>query len=139
MKTMIKFVFACLAGIVVIVLGIFFLYNSKQDMTIDELLQDYIEDYKINEQTEDGTQTISIKAPDFVQILSQNMNEFDYETISVTELANLVEDNSDLVKEYTIEVENLDEEHIKEALLSQISYDLLVESILESKEVGNVE
>lgn len=98
------------------------------------MLQNYVEDYNVVEQLEDGNTIITVQAPDFSQIILKMSNEVDYQNISVTDLINAVKENPKLVKEYTISVKNLDEENVEKAFSSQIAYELLIQAIEQSEE-----
>lgn len=112
----------------------FFLHQKRQNMTVNEMLQNYVEDYNVVEQLEDGNTIITVRAPDFSQIILKMSNEVDYQSISLTDLINAVKENPELVKEYIISVENLDEENVEKAFSSQIAYELLIQAIEQSEE-----
>ena len=96
------------------------------------MLQDYVKDYKIEEQLDDGSAIIKLKAPDFCGIIIRMSDDIDYQDISLKDLANAVNNNPELVKDYIISVEKINEESIEKAFLSQISYELIIHAIEES-------
>lgn len=120
-----------LIGVCIIV---FFVHQKRQNITVNEMLQEYAGDYNVEEQLEDGRTIITIQAPDFSQIVLKISNEIDYQNISVTDLKKAVKENPELIKEYTISLKNLDEENIKKAFSSQIAYELLIQAIERSEE-----
>ena len=120
-----------LIGVCIIV---FFVHQKRQNITVNETLQEYAGDYNVEEQLEDGRTIITIQAPDFSQIVLKISNEIDYQNISVTDLKKAVKENPELIKEYTISLKNLDEENIKKAFSSQIAYELLIQAIERSEE-----
>lgn len=130
-----KWLFGILFFFVICVCIIAFVFwYGQRNMTLDELLQSYTKDYTIEEQLEDGRVAISFEAPDFSVLIQKMSEDFNYQDISVPDLANMIKENPDLVKEYNIFVEKLDEESIENAFSSQIAYELLIQAIKGSKE-----
>lgn len=122
-------------GIVVLVCIYFskeIFMQKEQEITLSEMLQDYVKDYKIEEQLDDGSAIIKLKAPDFCGIIIRMSDDIDYQDISLKDLANAVNNNPELVKDYIISVEKINEESIEKAFLSQISYELIIHAIEES-------
>ncbi len=116
---------------------VYFLYYRQQNMTLNGMLQSYIEDYNVEEQLNDGSAIITVQAPDFSQLILKVSGEVDYQDVSDIDLANAVKENPELVKQYTMSVEKLDKENIEKAFSSQIAYELLIQAIEQSGE--NVE
>ena len=118
------------------VIGIFIWQNQKE-VTIDEILHEYVKDYSVISQQENGETEIVVEAPDFTDILSdmtddfdyEKIDDFDYEKISIKDINNEIKKKTTTMKDYTLSVKKLDEETIIESLSSQISYELLMQSI----------
>ena len=110
------------------VIGIFIWQNQKE-VTIDEILHEYVKDYSVISQQENGETEIVVEAPDFTDILSDMTDDFDYEKISIKDINNEIKKKTTTMKDYTLSVKKLDEETIIESLSSQISYELLMQSI----------
>ena len=94
-------------GIVVLVCIYFskeIFMQKEQEITLSEMLQDYVKDYKIEEQLDDGSAIIKLKAPDFCGIIIRMSDDIDYQDISLKDLANAVNNNPELVKDFIISV-----------------------------------
>ena len=120
------------------VIGIFIWQNQKE-VTIDEILHEYVKDYSVISQQENGETEIVVEAPDFTDILSDMTDDFDYEKISIKDINNEIKKKTTTMKDYTLSVKKLDEETIIESLSSQISYELLMQSIEKAVETENDE
>lgn len=118
------------------VIGIFIWQNQKE-VTIDEILHEYVKDYSVISQQENGETEIVVEAPDFTDILSDMTDDFDYEKISIKDINNEIKKKTTTMKDYTLSVKKLDEETIIESLSSQISYELLMQSIEKAVETEN--
>ena len=64
-------------------------------------------------------------------------DDFDYEKISIKDINNEIKKKTTTMKDYTLSVKKLDEETIIESLSSQISYELLMQSIEKAVETEN--
>ena len=118
------------------VIGIFIWQNQKE-VTIDEILHEYVKDYSVISQQENGETEIVVEAPDFTDILSNMTDDFDYEKISIKDINNEIKKKTTTMKDYTLSVKKIDEETIIESLSSQISYELLMQSIEKAVETEN--
>lgn len=115
---------------------LFFGVQRRDDLTVSEMLQSHIGDYRVEEELKDGNIIITFQAPDFSRLVIKMQKQIDYQDISTTDIEKVIEENPELVKEYRISVEKLDKENIEKAFSNQIAYEMLIQAIEQSGEMG---
>lgn len=104
--------------------------NNKDDNDdFNNFFTQYVSDYTVVQENDDGTVEISVIAPDYKAIMekaSENNNEHE---ISMENINNLVNEYPDYKKEYIFTVKDLSNESIEEALNDKIVEDLIKSAI----------
>ena len=112
-----------LAAILILVLAAY--SKEKDSVSFEDSCWEQVEDCKTTI-LEDGTVSVSLYAPDYTALLELLVeNDLD-EELTIEMLDEAAKDNPDAVKEYIFIVESSDDETIREALLEQIAYEMLI-------------
>lgn len=112
-----------LAAILILVLAA--CSKEKNSVSFEDSCWEQVEDYETTI-LEDGTVSVSLYAPDYTALLELLVENGVAEELTVEMLTEAAEDNPDAVKEYTFVVESSDDESIREKLLEQIAYEMLI-------------
>ncbi|GEM_PF-6114564 len=114
------------------------IFNTSSQ-SLDKAIHKYISEYQVVEEKSDGTYVVSLEAPDISQALLELAGKQDADKITEKAIIKAIQDRKNDKKQYTIEVQQLDEEHIYEAFQQQVTYELLIEGLkqAEGAERGN--
>ena len=105
--------------------------QNKGDNNSNDLLTQYISDYTIKQENDDGTTEISITAPDFETIIKSVVIDKQESEISIENINNLVKKYPDCKKEYVVIVSDLsDKEEIEAVLNDRIAEELIKSAII---------
>ncbi|MGO5097462.1 hypothetical protein ACTQ34_16915 [Agathobaculum sp. LCP25S3_E8] len=104
--------------------------NSESD--IARLFEDFANEYQVISENEDGTYTFTIEAPDFANILKQEIEVNPTMTINLENITLLINKYPDLKKTYEFTAASNEQDDIQKAFLQQISYDLMVAAIVDT-------
>lgn len=105
----------------------------KNEDNNDELMNDYFEgfvsEYDVIETSDNGSVHISLEAPDLCKICESIYAETGNQDITVSAIADEVKNHPDYQKIYDFWVNSEDDTEIREALLNQVSEELIKASI----------
>lgn len=104
--------------------------NRESD--IARLFGDFANEYQVVSENEDGTYTLKILAPDFTNILKQEIETNPTLTLNLENLELLIEKYPDLKKNYEFTAASKKQDDIQKAFLQHISYDLMVAAIADT-------
>ena len=99
--------------------------KENEPVTFEDTCWEQVEDC-VTTELDDGTVSVSLSAPDYTALLELLIENGLDEELTIELLAEAAKDNPDAVKEYTFIVESSDDEAIREALLEQIAYEMLI-------------
>ncbi len=101
--------------------------SDEQSIDIKNVIAQYADDYTVIKE-EDGLIYLCIKSPDFTEVVKtmsdRNIN---------LDTHNLKKESKKIMiyKEYVFTVSDLEEEHIKEAFIEEVVYDMMIQAVQE--------
>lgn len=115
-----------LCGILILFTGC--LKEDKEDNGLDDFCKEYISEYSIIQENDDGTFVVSVMAPDMASIM-ENMSENSQEKdIDVDDLEDMIKDYPNY-KEYVFVVNELTNSEIQDKFSDEIAKDLVISAI----------
>lgn len=103
----------------------------EHESNMENLFEDFANEYQVIAENEDGTYTIEIIAPDFASILQKEIESNPTSTLNSETIKGLIERYPDLKKSYEFTVASKKKTDIQMAFLQQVSYDLMVSAIMD--------
>lgn len=104
--------------------------NSESD--IARFFEDFTDEYQVISENKDGSYTLKVEAPDFANILKQEIEANPTLTINLDNINLLINKYPDLKKTYEFTAASNAQEDIQKAFLQQISYELMVAAIVDT-------
>lgn len=104
--------------------------NGESD--IARFFEDFTNEYQLISENEDGSYTLKVEAPDFANILKQEIEVNPTLTINLDNINLLINKYPDLKKTYEFTAASNAQEDIQKAFLQQISYELMVAAIVDT-------
>lgn len=102
--------------------------NSYTEEDALAFIVSYADNYTVENES-DGGKTVIINAPDFLHYLEIDEEK---EEVMLGELErSIVNDKNPQMKEYRFQLETVDDESVKKAFLDSVSYDLVMNSIID--------
>lgn len=106
--------------------------NSEDD-NVNRLIAEYVSEYTVKNENNDGTILIGVVAPDFEFIMEDVAEKDPVMRIDGENIDDIVEKYSEYKKEYVLVVNELSNEEIINALNDKIAEDLIHFAIINSK------
>lgn len=100
---------------------------------IKQYCEQYVSQYEVLENGNDDTIMVSITAPDFGVIVKKIVSESDNKEVTIGSIKKKIEENPECIKKYSFSVNRENNDEIKDAFLRELSKDLIVDAIKNSK------